>query len=275
MSIWCKTTRGISRRSAQRHDSTTMMSPGFDAVASTNFPGDETYSIVYEEGSDNTYCADDVYFAQIGGEMLPLDTERVQSYLDSITDAVLTDYVTYNATEEELQSYGLDSPELTISVNYTSEDEDGESFSDAFVLNISRAPDEKTAAEADETTEAESSVEKGETDSKEEEITAYARVGESQIVYQISAADYKALTAAAYNSLRHLEVLSADFADIEQIDISLDGAEYTIASEKKGNDRTYFYGEEELDIAMSRALWKAWLRKALRPSSPRSKKRLA
>lgn len=159
-------------------------------------------------------------------------------------------YVTYNATEEELQSYGLDSPELTISLNYTSEDEDGESFSDAFVLNISRAPDEKTAAEADETTEAESSVENGETDSKEEEITAYARVGESQIVYQISAADYKALTAAAYNSLRHLEVLSADFADIEQIDISLDGAEYTIASEKKGNDRTYFYGEEELDIAM-------------------------
>ena len=135
-------------------------------------------------------------------------------------------------------------------MNYTSEDEDGESFSDAFVLNISRAPDEKTAAEADETTEAESSVENGETDSKEEEITAYARVGESQIVYQISAADYKALTAAAYNSLRHLEVLSADFADIEQIDISLDGAEYTIASEKKGNDRTYFYGEEELDIAM-------------------------
>ena len=224
--------------------------PRFDAVASIQFSGDETYSIVYEEGSDNTYCADDVYFAQIGGEMLPLDTERVQSYLDSITDAVLTDYVTYNATEEELQSYGLDSPELTISVNYTSEDEDGESFSDAFVLNISRAPDEKTAAEADETTEAESSVEKGETDSKEEEITAYARVGESQIVYQISAADYKALTAAAYNSLRHLEVLSADFADIEQIDISLDGAEYTIASEKKGNDRTYFYGEEELDIAM-------------------------
>ena len=45
-------------------------------------------------------------------------------------------------------------------------------------------------------------------------------------------------------------MLSADFADIEQIDISLDGAEYTIASEKKGNDRTYFYGEEELDIAM-------------------------
>ena len=174
----------------------------------------------------------------------------MQSYLDSITDAVLTDYVTYNATEEELQSYGLDSPELTISLNYTSEDEDGESFSDAFVLNISRAPDEKTAAEADETTEAESSVENGETDSKEEEITAYARVGESQIVYQISAADYKALTAAAYNSLRHLKVLSADFADIEQIDISLDGAEYTIASEKKGNDRTYFYGEEELDIAM-------------------------
>ena len=82
-----------------------------------------------------------------------------------------------------------------------------------------------------------------------ERLLTYARVGESQIVYQISAADYKALTAAAYNSLRHLEVLSADFADIEQIDISLDGAGIPLLP-KKGNDRTYFYGEERLDIAM-------------------------
>ena len=41
-----------------------------------------------QEARDNTYCADDVYFAQIGGEMLPLDTERVQSYLDSIPSSL-------------------------------------------------------------------------------------------------------------------------------------------------------------------------------------------
>jgi hypothetical protein len=155
----------------------------FDCVASIQFSGDETYSIVYEEGSDNTYCADDVYFAQIGGEMLPLDTERVQSYLDSITDAVLTDYFTYNETEEELQSYGLDSPEMTISLKYTSEDEDGESFSDAFVMNISRAPDERCAEV--ENNRAESSVERERQTAKRKRIRPYARVGESQMSIDI------------------------------------------------------------------------------------------
>ena len=54
--------------------------------------------------------------------------------------------------------------------------------------------------------------------------------------------------AASYDSFRHLEVFYGDFEDIEQIDISLEGNDYTITSEKKGNKRTYYYKEEELEI---------------------------
>ena len=95
-------------------------------------------------------------------------------------------------------------------------------------------------------------AEEAETDEdadSEEEITAYARVGESQIVYQISGDDYNALTAAAYDDLRHREVIWADFADITQIDVSLEGADYTITAQGDGDDRTYTYQEEELDLA--------------------------
>ena len=114
----------------------------------------------------------------------------------------------------------------------------------------------------------ESSVENGETDSKEEEITAYARVGESQIVYQISAADYKALTAAAYNLFVILRCSAQTLQTSSKSTFLLMVRSIPLLPKKKGNDRTYFYGEEELDIAMFQSALKAWLRKALRPEQP-------
>lgn len=219
------------------HDET----PTFDNVTKIQFAGDVGYSIVYEKDSKNTYCADDVYFAQMNGSSLPLDTSRVDSYLNNISNLNLTNYMTYNATDEELKKYGLDKPDLRVTVNYSSKNEKGEETPNTFVLNISRDPEEKKAAEKAEKKEKDSSKE-------EEKITAYVRVGESKIIYKVSSDDYKSLTAASYDSLRHLEVLSADFADINQIDISLEGSNYTITSRKKGDKRTYYYNDKELEI---------------------------
>lgn len=129
-----------------------------------------------------------------------------------------------------------------MTVDYTSEDENGETLSDTLILHISRDPQERAAAE-----ETDSSGTDGE-DAEEEEITAYARVGESQIVYQISGDDYKALTAASYDDLRHREVLWADFADITQLDIVLEGADYTITVQGDPDERTYWYQDEEVEI---------------------------
>lgn len=55
--------------------------------------------------------------------------------------------------------------------------------------------------------------------------------------------------ACGYDDLRHPEVLPADFADISQMDISLEGKDYTITSAGDSDERTYSYQEEELDIA--------------------------
>lgn len=217
------------------HDKT----PSFDQIFEIQFSGTETYSIVYAEDSSDTYCADDVYFTLRNGKNAPLDTIRVNGYLGRITGLNLTDYVTYNVTDEELETYGLNDPELTVTVDYTTEDEAGEEHADTFVLHISRDPDEKKAAEETEEDD----------DSVNETITAYARVGESQIVYQISSTSYNNLMAASYDSLRHREVLTADFADVYQIDISLEGNVYTVTSEEDGDERIYYYQDEELNIA--------------------------
>jgi len=223
-----------------RHDET----PAFDSVTGITFAGGESYSVTYEENSTVTYCADDVYFTQTDGKNLPLDTSRLDSYLDGISSLGLTDYVTYNATEEELQSYGLDDPELSVTVDYTCENEDGETVSDTFVLHVSRDPEERKEAE-----EAAGNGDEDDGASGEEEITAYVRVGESQIVYKIPGNVYESLMDAAYDDLRHREVLTADFADVTQIDITLEGNNYTITSEEKDDEKIWYYQEEELEIA--------------------------
>ena len=209
--------------------------PSFDHVTQIQFAGAETYSISYQKDSTDSYSTDDVYFTQQDEKNLPLDTSKVDSYLQSITALNPVNYVSYNVTDEELQTYGLDEPELTITVDYATEGEDGEEDTDAFVLYVSPDPEDvKTAEEAE--------------DGGEAEISAYIRVGESQIVYEVSSGNYKKLAAASYDDFRHLEVIWADFSDVQQIDISLEGSSYTLVSEKDGDERTWAYQEEELEI---------------------------
>ncbi|WP_367924937.1 DUF4340 domain-containing protein [uncultured Ruthenibacterium sp.] len=221
--------------------------PSFEQVTQIQFSGDEEYQISYEEDSADTYREEDVYFTELDGVKSPLDTSLVDSYLQNLESMDLTNYVTYNATQEDLEKYGLDAPELTISVEYTFENEDEETTEGTFVLNVSRDPNEQTTEESEvssQTTNDESQDAEEET----EEITAYARVGESPIVYQITTEDYNAVMKAAFDDLRHKEVVPAEFEDISQIDISLDGESYTITTEGNKDERTYYYGDQELEI---------------------------
>lgn len=199
----------------------------FGQVNSIKFSGVANYSVSYDEEGGNSYRDNDVYYTSNGGNQVPLDTTRVTSYLNELGSLSLTNYVTYNATDRELQSYGLDQPELRISVDY----QDDNDTVQTFVLNLSRDPAEQDGNTNESGT-----------------ITAYARVGDSPIVYKIPSTSYTSLMAASYDDLRHGEVLPADFADISQLDISLEDQTYTLASEKKDNARTFSYRDEELDM---------------------------
>ena len=133
----------------------------------------------------------------------------------------------------------MDTPELTITVDYTAKGEDGKEVPGTFTVAVSRDAEKLAAAEK--------AKEKGK-DAKE--VTGYVRVGESQIVYEISEYKCKNLLAASYNDLRHREVLTADFEDICQVDISLEGSNYTFVADDKDEDdeRIWKYGEEEIEI---------------------------
>ena len=228
--------------------------PAFDQVTAIRFAGTEDYDIRYEEESADTYCPDDVYFAQLDGESRPLDTGRVEDYLSALSALQLTDYVNYKVTEEELAEYELDAPELTVTVTYTvaADDETEEDATDTLTLQLGRnAAQVQAAEEAAQQAEAD-----GDTDYEPEEIPAYARVGESPIVYEITTSSYETLMAAAYDDLRHTEAFTADFATAYQVELSLEGEAYVLAraeaDEETGDDAdeaAWYYGETEVDIS--------------------------
>lgn len=216
--------------------------PYWDRVTELSFDGEETYSAVYQEDSGSTYSSEDVYFVRQDGKDAPLDTSRVESYLWLIRSMDLNNYVSYNATEEELAQYGLDDPDLTVTLDYTAENEDGVAETGTFVLHISRDLETKQAAEQAE--------QDGQEEDEEAELSsAYVRAGDSRIVYEISGDRYKELMEAFYDDLRHQEVFWADFDEVYQIGVFLEGANYTISSEKDGDERIWSYQEEEVDIS--------------------------
>lgn len=224
--------------------------PSFESIADICFEGIENYEIVYEQESANTYCPSDVYFAQIDGASLPLDTDLTEEYVSNISLIALTNYVNYKVADGELVDYGLDTPELTVTIDYTyaGDGDDEETISDTFVMHIGRNQEEVKAAEE----AAQKAEEEGNADYEPEDIPAYVRIGNSQIIYEISNSNYEKLMAVTYNDLRHKEVFTADFDDVYQVDISLEGVNYTLTSaadEENAEETIWYYGEDELAIS--------------------------
>ena len=217
--------------------------PAFDTAEKIAFTGTENYTISYDEDG-TSICADDVYFAD--GQ--PLDTDNVNAWLTALTGLDLTDYVSYNVTNEELQTFGLDEPALTITLDYSSSDEDGtETDAGTLVLHLSQNPEELAAY--------------GEALANEEDdlpdVTRYARVGESQIVYQITQSEFDALTAVSYDTLRHQKLFTADFDTVTSIDVTLEGETYTFTyippenEDDEDAEGTWSYNGEEFDVFIS------------------------
>lgn len=220
------------------HDET----PDFEQVVDIRFAGAEDYTIKYAEESKDSYSEDDIYFTEKDGETVPLDPETVTTYLDTMESLNLVNYATYNATDEELASYGLDEPELSVTVNYTYTDEDEKEVADSYILHIGQNQEELKEAEEAEGNEEEDIP----------EVTKYVRIGDSQIVYELDDTSYETLAAASYDDLRHDEVFWADSDTMTQIDITLEGEEHVLTSEIDEDDeetRVWYYGEEEIELA--------------------------
>ena len=208
--------------------------PYFENVTSLRFSGDISYAAAYEADSGKSYDEDDVYFTTLNGSTLALDTSRVSSYLYTLEYLDLTDFATYSADDAYLDAYGLNDPELIVTVNYTETDSEGAETARTFTLTVSRDPEQR-----------EEEPDEDDPDS----IAAYARVGDSAIVYQITGSEYLELMACSKDDLRHQELLWAAFTDITQVDVTLDGEDYTFTVQTEDDEHVWYYGEEKLSIS--------------------------
>lgn len=228
--------------------------PQMDTVTALSLTGAVEESIAYVEAGGPSYSDEDVYFLQSGEESLPLDTDLVEDYLGGIRDLVLTDYATYNATEIELASFGLNDPALTVTVEYEQQAEaaeegaEPETTAGTLALHIGRVEEAEESAE--ETEESAEETEESAEDAQEEaQYAYYLRVGDSPIVYNLSDADGEALFAGSYDDLRHRQVFWGDFDDVTQATILLDNQTYTLTAQTAETDET----DETADAAAESA----------------------
>lgn len=213
--------------------------PEYERAEKITFSGKENYAIEYEEAG-KSICADDVYFA----DGKPLDTQNVTEYLKQLKAVPLNSYVSYHVTEEELETFGLQTPELSVCVDYTTTEEDETIDSGTMLLHFGRNAEELAAYE--EALERE--------DAELPDVTCYVRVGDSQIVYEIPQKTYDTLTDVGYDVLRHSELFTADFANVTEIEVSLEGETYRFAyeiaeTEEATAEGVWMYAETEMDIS--------------------------
>ncbi len=202
--------------------------PSVGQADSITFTADDGYTLTYKEDEGASYCAEDVYYI----DDKPLDTSKVEAYLSSLCDLTLSNYRTYNATAEEIEEYGLTEPELTVEVNYTVTNDDESTISEQITLHIGLVTEE------------------AEDEEEEPETAAYARVGESQIIYKLSESDKSALLAYTYDDLRHTDMFTADFSEVTSIAVTLEGVSYTFTKETDEEENEIWkYGEDEIEIS--------------------------
>ena len=215
--------------------------PYVETADQISIQGEDSLQITWQEESAS-YREEDHYFVTVDGEAQPLDTGLVEDFLYTLSSLDLTGYMTYNAGEDDLAAYGLDDPERTITLDYTTQDEDGNETAHTVSLAVSHAPAERW----DDTQAGDGT----ETDG-EEEVTAYARVDDSPIIYKITTEEYRALMDASYDTLRHKEILPVDLENVSQVDVTLDGTSYTVTASGQGEEPT---GQEEISFTLHLSL---------------------
>lgn len=209
--------------------------PELEYVSKITFAGVENYSIDYREDG-KSICAGDVYFI----EENPLDTDNVEDYLNSLETLSLATYVTYNATETELKGFGFEEPDITITVEYRTEESSTET--ETMTVQIARNPSELAEYQA--------AVENEEDTLPS--VTCYARINGSQIIYKTTQTKYNTLTDVSYDSMRHQTLFSGNFDTVKAMDVTLDGETVSFLleeNEEEDADAVWKYGDAEIDIS--------------------------
>ena len=123
-----------------------------------------------------------------------LDTQLMTSHIQNVTTLSWTECINYNASAEDLASYGLDTPQLTATVTYKVDDAEK-----TFTLEMGDYAGDY----------------------------CYARISGSSMVYTIDATICDTLLHTDVSALRPDEVLLMDWDDVNSIYVAYDEESFT------------------------------------------------
>lgn len=184
----------------------------------------------YEEDSSAlSYNSNKHWFLEQGDNLLALDSTKVSSLTSAVTGLYWQSCVNYDADEEELAAWGLDDNATVVTAVYTAAIDEGEETAEeeTFTLRLGNSGTDGT----------------------------YAMLDGSSTVYLISTDTADSLRYASYSSLRSDSICTMDWDTVDRLDITLDGATYTISfdvTETETEDGTetetlYTWDGQEMD----------------------------
>ncbi len=215
--------------------------PSMDDVNSlTVTSGDDTFEFEYIEESGIAYSDEYVWFYDSDGEYTTLDNELFDSYLGEAADISFTSCVTYNASEDELEEYGLTDPSISLHVNYTrtEEVETGETDDDGNMIYETEEYIEDFYLDI------------GEYDGD----YCYARIPGSSMVYLVDASVRDTYAYTDIDSLLPDDVINLDWDELTSFEAVIDGDTYTVERETVESEEddtetsVYTYDGEEVDV---------------------------
>ena len=208
-----------------------------NSLSVSNADGEYTFDHIEDAGI--CYSDEYVWYYNNGSGYTALDNELFNTYLSSITGVSFISCVNYNASDEELASYGLDDPAVSLNVNYTrtEETETDETDEDGNIIY-----DTKEYIE-------DFSLDLGGYDGD----YCYARIPGSNMVYKVNASVEDTYIYTSIDDMLPDDVINLDWSEVTSIDMSVDGTAYTIEhetadtkDENAAENDSYTYDGKEL-----------------------------
>ena len=184
--------------------------PVYDTITSITATGETTFTAQYLPDATPLYTDTYDYYAVDGDSYTALSTQKIKDFLSDMAALPTDDYATYRASQENLANYGMDTPTVTYTVQYTQDKTDG-----SFTLALGKKGD-----------------------------ACYARMNDSEIIFKLTEEEYNDLTATGADALRPDEALSLDWDAVKSMAFTVDGATYTV--EHKGD--TFTINGDEVDF---------------------------
>ncbi len=186
-----------------------------------------TLVIDYLEDSGLAYTDRYSYFAEDGEDYVTLGSEPAYNFIYQITGLSWSSCVNYAADDEALAACGLDSPSVTVTVDYieTTEVEINETDEDGNAITETRTEEKSLTLELGDYAD----------------DGCYARIAGSDMVYLIDASICDSLLYTSISELEPAEILLLDWDGMTGFDISLDGETYSVSMEYSEDENDYLY----------------------------------